>query len=150
MSKNLPTPASPQGLPAGFTSLLEDVKARIRTAQTRAGLAVNAEMVRLYWDIGRMIDERQRREGWGAAVIPRLSQELRTKTPGSEGILGTEHRADDRIRPAYPRPASFCHRLWQKCPGGRNCHKLWQNLQHKTILSCGSFPGDTTPFSWKK
>jgi predicted nuclease of restriction endonuclease-like (RecB) superfamily len=86
MSKNLPAPASPQGLPAGFFALLEDVKARIRGAQTRAVLAVNAEMVRLYWDIGRLIDERQQREGWGAAVIPRLSRELRNELPEVKGF----------------------------------------------------------------
>jgi len=38
-----------------FATLLADVKGRIRSAQTRAVLAVNAELVRLYWDIGRMI-----------------------------------------------------------------------------------------------
>jgi hypothetical protein len=81
MSKNLPAPASPQGLPAGFFALVEDVKARIRAAQTRAALAVNAEMVRLYWDIGRLIDERQQREGWGAAVIPQLTFEESPRLP---------------------------------------------------------------------
>ena len=86
MSKNLPAPASSHGLPAGYSALLEDVKARIRAAQTRALLAVNAEMVRLYWDIGRMIDERQQREGWGAAVIPRLSRELRNELPEVKGF----------------------------------------------------------------
>ncbi len=28
-------------------------------------LSVNAELVQLYWDIGRLIDERQRQESWG-------------------------------------------------------------------------------------
>ena len=56
-----------------FAALLSDVKGRIQSAQTRAVLAVNSELVRLYWDIGRIIDERQQREGWGAAVIPRLA-----------------------------------------------------------------------------
>ena len=64
-------------IPADFGALLADVKNRIQTAQMRASLAVNAELVRLYWDIGRIIAERQRQEGWGAAVIPRLSRELK-------------------------------------------------------------------------
>ena len=54
---------------AGFAALLADVKGRIQNAQTRAVLAVNSELSRLYWDIGRIIDERQQREGWGAAQI---------------------------------------------------------------------------------
>ena len=56
----------------GFTALLADVKLRIQTAQTRAMLAVNSELVRLYWDIGRMIDARQKLEGCaGTSVGPR-------------------------------------------------------------------------------
>ena len=86
MTKNLPIPASPHGLPAGFSALLEDVKSRIRSAQTRAVLTVNTELVRLYWDIGRMIDHRQKREGWGAAVIPRLSRELHNELPEVKGF----------------------------------------------------------------
>lgn len=72
MTTNLPSPA----LPPWFPDLLAELKARIQVAQTRAVLAVNTELVRLYWDIGRMIDERQQREGWGAAVIPRLSRRV--------------------------------------------------------------------------
>ncbi|MBH0181738.1 MAG: hypothetical protein HP490_08715 [Nitrospira sp.] len=63
---------------SGFAALVTEVKGRIQAAQTRAMLAVNAELVRLYWDIGRIIDERQKREGWGAAVIPRLAVSLQS------------------------------------------------------------------------
>lgn len=49
-------------------------------------LAVNSELVRLYWDVGRLIDERQQREGWGAAVIPRLARELRNEVPEVKGF----------------------------------------------------------------
>jgi hypothetical protein len=50
-------------VPAGFPNLLKQIKTRIQLAQTRAILAPNAELVRLYWDIGRLIDQRQRQEG---------------------------------------------------------------------------------------
>ena len=46
-------------VPAGFPSLLKEIKARIQQAQAQAILAVNAELVRLYWDIGRVIVERR-------------------------------------------------------------------------------------------
>ncbi len=69
-----------------FASLLVDVKERILSAQTRAVLAVNAELVRLYWEIGRSIHERQRSEGWGAAVIPRLSSALKNELPEVKGF----------------------------------------------------------------
>ena len=69
-----------------FAALVTEVKGRIQAAQTRAVLAVNAELVRLYWDIGRIIDERQQREGWGAAVIPRLAVSLHNELPDVKGF----------------------------------------------------------------
>jgi len=69
-----------------FAVLLADVKSRIQTAQTRAMLAVNAELVRLYWDIGQIIDQRQQHEGWGAGVIPRLAQALKNELPEVKGF----------------------------------------------------------------
>ncbi|MFA6107500.1 MAG: PDDEXK nuclease domain-containing protein [Candidatus Latescibacterota bacterium] len=90
-----------------FAALLADVKGRIQAAQTRAVLAVNAELVRLYWDIGQMIDGRQRREGWGAAVIPRLAKELKNELPELKGF--SERNIDRMIAfyRAYPDPAGF-------------------------------------------
>jgi hypothetical protein len=52
-----------------YTQFLADLKSRIQTAQLRASLAVNRELVLLYWQIGRDILDRQERESWGARVI---------------------------------------------------------------------------------
>ena len=48
-----------------YRDLLGDIKTRVRQAQHRAALAANAEMILMYWDIGRMIAARQEKEGWG-------------------------------------------------------------------------------------
>ncbi len=69
-----------------FGVLLADIKQHIQAAQTRAVLAANSELVRLYWDIGRIIDQRQKRDGWGSAVIPRLAQELKNEMPELKGF----------------------------------------------------------------
>ena len=60
-------------IPAGYESFLKEVKERLRTAQLRAMVAVNAELVRLYWDIGQGILAKQQTEGWGTKIIERLS-----------------------------------------------------------------------------
>ncbi len=52
-----------------YAELLGRIKQRIRQGQTRAVLSASAEMTLTYWDIGRMILERQEREGWGASPI---------------------------------------------------------------------------------
>lgn len=71
---------------AGFLALLAEVKGRIQSAQARAIFAVNAELVRLYWDVGRIVRERQTREGWGTGVIPRLARELHNDLPDLKGF----------------------------------------------------------------
>lgn len=72
--------------PADYAALLGDIKRRVRHAQTRAMLAVNTELIRLYWDIGALIHARQQQEGWGAAVIPRLARDLRNELPEEKGF----------------------------------------------------------------
>lgn len=72
--------------PTGYADWLADLKTRIHTAQQRAALAVNRELVLLYWQIGRDILERQARQGWGAKVIERLAHDLRMAFPDMKGF----------------------------------------------------------------
>lgn len=74
---------------AGYQDWLSSIKARVQAARTRAVLAVNAEQVRLYWEIGRAILEKQQQEGWGAKVLDRLSRDLRTEFPETRGFSVT-------------------------------------------------------------
>jgi predicted nuclease of restriction endonuclease-like (RecB) superfamily len=73
-------------LPPEYAAWLAELKTRIHTAQQRATLAVNRELVLLYWQIGRDILDRQNREGWGAKVIERLAQDLRSAFPDMKGF----------------------------------------------------------------
>jgi hypothetical protein len=91
----------------GFAALLADVKLRIQTAQTRAVLAANAELIRLYWDIGRMIDARQKLEGWGAGVIPRLAAELKNELPELKGFSERNIGRMIAFYRDYPDPAAI-------------------------------------------
>jgi len=69
-----------------YGDLLRDIKNRIRRAQVKATLSVNAEMILMYWDVGRMIHERQQEKGWGAGVIPRLSKDIRNELSEVKGF----------------------------------------------------------------
>jgi predicted nuclease of restriction endonuclease-like (RecB) superfamily len=87
MSKRLAKPVkSTAALPADYAPLLADIKARVQSARVKAGLAANRELLALYWDIGRLILDRQRREGWGAKVIDRLALDLQRSFPGQQGF----------------------------------------------------------------
>jgi len=72
--------------PFGYPEFLQELKTRIRGAQVRAALAVNRELVLLYWSIGRDILVRQGTEGWGTRVIDRLAHDLQNEFPGIEGF----------------------------------------------------------------
>jgi len=80
------TPKNSLGKPQDYPRLLSEIKERIRSAQYEALKAVNKELVGLYWDIGRMIVERQEIEGWGKAVVEQLAADLRTEFPGVSGF----------------------------------------------------------------
>jgi len=69
-----------------YDDLLADIKTRIRQAKNRAVMSANAKMIRMYWDIGHMVAVKQNVEGWGAAVIPRLSTDLRNNLPKTKGL----------------------------------------------------------------
>lgn len=69
-----------------YRDLLGDIKTRVRQGQRRAALSANAEMIHMYWDIGRMIAARQEKEGWGAGVIPRLAVDLKNELPEQKGF----------------------------------------------------------------
>jgi predicted nuclease of restriction endonuclease-like (RecB) superfamily len=73
-------------LPKGYAEFLGQLKERIRSAQLRASLAVNRELVLRYWEIGRDILTRQEHEGWRAKVIDRLAADLRRAYPDMTGL----------------------------------------------------------------
>ena len=69
-----------------YGQFLAEMKSRIQAAQLRASLAVNRELVLLYWQIGRDILDRQEREKWGAKVIDRLAADLKRSFPDMKGL----------------------------------------------------------------
>jgi len=76
----------PGALPAGYTTLLADLKARVRAAQLRAVVSVNRELILLYWDIGRIIVEAQTTKGYGKQVVERLADDLHEAFPKMDGF----------------------------------------------------------------
>ena len=88
-----------------YRELLDEIKSRIRAAQNRAALSANAEMILLYWDIGRMIAARQEREGWGAGVIPKLAVDLKNELPREKGFSERNLKRMLRFFREYPAMA---------------------------------------------
>lgn len=84
--KSQKIPSKVVALPRDYITLLDEIKQRVHRTQVRAALAVNSELLGLYWDIGRMILDRQSKEGWGTKVIDRLAADLQAAFPGRQGF----------------------------------------------------------------
>lgn len=93
----------------GYAELLADIKQRIRTAQIRTAMAGNAGLLKLYWDIGGRLAERQKQAGWGAAVLPRLATDLRNDVPEVKGFSARNLRLMIQFFDEYPGFGS----IWQ-------------------------------------
>jgi len=69
-----------------YVVLLGEIKQRIRSGQYEALKAVNKELISLYWDIGKLIVERQEGETWGMSVVGHLAKDRQAEFPGIGGF----------------------------------------------------------------
>ena len=60
-----------------YIRFLSEIKSRIISARIKAVRSVNKELIKLYWDIGRSIIERQEKYKWGDAVVEKLANDLK-------------------------------------------------------------------------
>lgn len=108
-----------------YAALLHDLKQRIQTAQIKAAVAVNRELILLYWTIGREILIRQQQLGWGAKVVQQLATDLQKAFPEMKGFS--------------LRNLKYMRAFAEAIPMSKSC----SSLLHK-------FPGFTTAYCWKK
>ncbi len=74
---------------AGYGPFLEQIKQRIQTARTQATLAVNRQLLELYWSIGQEIAAQQEARGWGDSILLQLARDLQAAFPGVSGFSRT-------------------------------------------------------------
>ncbi|MGH9631451.1 MAG: PDDEXK nuclease domain-containing protein, partial [Bryobacteraceae bacterium] len=93
---------------------------QIRTAQVQAALAVNRQLILLYWRIGREILQRQATEGWGSKVVERLAKDLRTEFPEMKGLSPRNLGYMKAFAEAWP-DETILQQLAAKLPWFHNC-----------------------------
>jgi predicted nuclease of restriction endonuclease-like (RecB) superfamily len=69
-----------------YEKFLAEIKERIRQSQYDALKAVNKELIKLYWDIGKMIVEKQKKYGWGKSIVENLARDLQKEFSGMRGL----------------------------------------------------------------
>ncbi len=161
-------------LPDDYAALLAEVKERIRSAQYEALKVVNKEMIALYWDIGKLIIERQNREGWGKSVVVRLANDLQNEFPGIGGFstsnlwrmkgfceayadspklaplvreIGWSHNIVIMERSKDPLEREFYIRMTRKFGWSKNVliHQIENQSYEKTLLGQTNFDKALTP-----
>jgi predicted nuclease of restriction endonuclease-like (RecB) superfamily len=104
-------------LPVDYAAFVDEIKDRIRSAQVRAVVAVNRELVLLYWQIGQGILTRQRQQGWGAKVIDRLASDLHHAFPDLKGFSARNLKYMRALVEAFP-DESFVQQAVAQLPWG--------------------------------
>ena len=69
-----------------YIEWIDNIKSKIRTAQIKAALSANSELIKLYWDIGKDIFEKQEIQGWGNSIVENLSKDLKSEFPNTKGF----------------------------------------------------------------
>jgi len=119
-------------LPEDYAVLLSEVKERVRSAQYEALKAVNKQLVSLYWDIGKLIAERQTKADYGAAIAEQLAADLQQEFFGVSG---------------YSRRNVFYIRMTRKFGWSKNVliHQIENQSYEKTLLGQTNFDKALTP-----
>jgi predicted nuclease of restriction endonuclease-like (RecB) superfamily len=88
---------------SGYSAVLINIKNKIQTAQHRAILSANKEMLHLYWEIGRLLSEKQTEEGWGAKILRKLSSDIRNELPDQKGFSERNLKLMTQFFREYPK-----------------------------------------------
>jgi len=99
---SFPVPVGKTEMPAEYTAVLSKLKKRIQSERLRVTLAANSAMVLMYWDMGKVILDRQEHQGWGAKVIDRLSHDLKTAFPDMKGFSPRNLKYMRKFAEAWP------------------------------------------------
>jgi predicted nuclease of restriction endonuclease-like (RecB) superfamily len=106
-------------LDKNYISFLNTIKSKIRSARIRAYRGLNRELIKLYWDLGKTIIERQKQHGWGQNIVEKLAKDLQAEFEGRDGFSANNLW---RIRNFYLAYVSYpkLAQLVQEIPWGHN------------------------------
>ncbi len=106
-----------------YKKWLNELKSKIKSSQIKAALSVNSELIKLYWEIGKMIVDKQKESKWGSGFIEQTAQDLRKEFPGIKGFSQTNIYAMRQFYLFYNQTDKNFHQL-----GGKSIDGVYQNL----------------------
>ncbi len=103
-----------------FYNWINSLKSKIHTAQTKAALTLNSQLLELYWEIGKDISERQENTNWGSKFIEQTAIELRNEFPDIKGFSRRNLYAIRQWYKFYSEKYQFVPRFVAQIPWGHN------------------------------
>ncbi|MEI6242645.1 MAG: PDDEXK nuclease domain-containing protein [Chlamydiota bacterium] len=110
---------SNQVIPKEYPLFLLEIKEKILSSQLKAALAVNRELINLYWEIGSRVLLKQRNEGWGAKTIENLAKDLKSAFPDMKGFSLTNIKYMVQFAREYPE-FTISQQVVGQIPWGHN------------------------------
>ncbi len=87
-----------------YTETIKHLKSAILASRYRAAALANRELLALYFNVGKLIDEKAKQGKWGDKILDQLSNDLQKELPGLKGFSATNIK---RMRTFY--------REWNTC-----------------------------------
>ena len=107
-------------LPTDYRSWLENVKSLIRSTQIKAALSVNQSLIRLYWELGKMIDEKIKNAHWGEGIVDTIALDLKTEFPKQSGFSRVNVYYILRFYRFYENASPIVQQAVEQIPWGHN------------------------------
>jgi len=102
-----------------YVKFLNEIKSRVVTARIQAIRSVNKELIKLYWDIGKRIIERQKKYKWGDNIVEALARDLKAAFPQAHGFSERNVWNMRRFYEEY-KNKPFLQQLVAEIPWGHN------------------------------
>ena len=118
--------------PEGYTDFIGNLKARIQQTQVRAALAVSRELIGLYREIGRDLEQAITARNWGAKVIDQVAKDLKAAFPGVQGFSRSNLYRMRAFYQAYSDESAIVAQVVRQIPWGHNI-VLLQKLKNPEL-----------------
>ncbi|MEI6347636.1 MAG: PDDEXK nuclease domain-containing protein [Bacteroidota bacterium] len=128
-----------------YADWLKGVKERIRLARIKVALAANSELLSFYWDLGKMIADKQTETKWGDKIIEQVSKDLKREFPDMQGLSTSNLKYCKRFYLFYH--SSIGQQPVDQLPWG---HNILIFTKSKDISEAGFYIQQTMENNWSR
>lgn len=106
--------------PLQYNKWFETIKLKIKSAQLKAAITVNTQLMELYWDLAKDIVNKQKEANWGDSVLEQLATDLKLSFPDIHGFSRRNLYAIRQWHLFYSAVSEFVPQPVAQIPWGHN------------------------------